>query len=295
MRSLGILALLIALGMGGSVLQQQASAQNVSVNFQLFYDELSPHGRWVDYPNHGYVWMPNGNPGFSPYATDGHWVFTNDGWTWVSDYPWGWATFHYGRWDHDKVHGWFWVPGNEWGPAWVSWRRSPGYYGWAPLRPGVSTGTASGKGYHEQNEQWIFVKDKDIARSDVSHHYINRNENVTIIKNSTVVVNTRKDSKSNVTYVMGPERGDVEKITHTTVKTVAVRENNKPGNQLSNDELKVYKPQVQEKGGNGKSPVPAKVVKLSDMKPVSEGKSEPKKNQDGQDKKKQGDKKEPGQ
>ena len=273
MRSLRVFGLLVILSMGALMVQQQASAQKVSVSFQLFYDELSPHGMWVDYPNHGYVWMPRGNPGFTPYATGGHWVFTNDGWTWVSDYPWGWATFHYGRWDYDNVYGWFWVPGNEWGPAWVSWRRSPGYYGWAPLRPGISINAAS------QNEQWIFVKEGDIAKSDVSRHYVNRSENVTIIKNSTVIVNTHKDSKSNVTYVAGPDRGDVEKATHGKVKSVAIRDNDKPGNQLSNDELKIYRPEVQKGKGNGKAPAPSKVTKLSDAKPVAEKESKPKPDQ----------------
>ena len=28
-------------------------------------------------------------PGFTPYSTNGYWVFTNEGWTWVSDYSWG--------------------------------------------------------------------------------------------------------------------------------------------------------------------------------------------------------------
>ncbi len=63
---------------------------------------------------------------------------TEYGWTWLSDYPWGWAPFHYGRWDFDNSFGWFWIPGNEWGPAWVTWRRANGYYGWAPMSPGIN-------------------------------------------------------------------------------------------------------------------------------------------------------------
>ncbi|CAN5661304.1 hypothetical protein BH11BAC1_BH11BAC1_15990 [soil metagenome] len=33
---------------------QKAHAQ-VSVNFQFFYDELSPYRSWVSYPQYGYV------------------------------------------------------------------------------------------------------------------------------------------------------------------------------------------------------------------------------------------------
>jgi len=48
---------------------QQATAQGVGVSFQLFYDELSPYGQWVEYPGYNYVWIPDAGPDFSPYAT----------------------------------------------------------------------------------------------------------------------------------------------------------------------------------------------------------------------------------
>jgi hypothetical protein len=99
------------------------NGQNADVSYQTFYDELSPHGRWIDYPEHGYVWVPNGVTGFRPYETNGHWVWTDDyEWMWVSNYAWGWAPFHYGRWFSDPFYGWMWVPGYEWSPAWVAWR-----------------------------------------------------------------------------------------------------------------------------------------------------------------------------
>jgi len=270
MRSLKIFALLVVLNTSAWIVPQETSAQQVSVSFQLFYDELSPYGAWVDYPDYGYVWIHNGDPGFSPYVTDGHWVFTDDGWTWVSDYSWGWAPFHYGRWDYNDVYGWFWVPDNEWGPAWVSWRRSPGYYGWTPLRPGVSISTAFGREYHERNERWIFVRDRDIARPDIGRHYVNRTKNVTIINNSTVIVNTRKDNERNVTYISGPDRDDVQRVTHTPIKSVAIRENEKPGHRLNDGELQIYRPQVQKRSGSGQSPAPSKVTKLNEVRPASE-------------------------
>ena len=270
MRSLKIFALLVALNTSAWMIPSAACAQQASMSFQIFYDQLSPYGMWVDYPNYGYVWIPNGDPGFSPYETAGHWVFTDDGWTWVSDYPWGWATFHYGRWDYDNVYGWFWVPDDKWGPAWVSWRSSPGYYGWAPLRPGISASMAFGSGYHEPNQRWIFVRDRDIARSDIGSHYINRTNNATIINSPMVIVNTRKDATRKATYIAGPNRDDVQKVTHTTVNSVTIRETNQPGSHLSNGELQVYRPQVQKTNGNGQAPVPSKVMKLNDVRPASE-------------------------
>lgn len=270
MRSLKIFAMLVALNAGAWITLQDASAQQVSASFRLFYDALSPYGTWVDYQNYGYVWMPNTDSDFSPYVTSGHWVFTDDGWTWVSDYPWGWATFHYGRWDYDDVYGWFWVPDNEWGPAWVSWRSSPGYYGWAPLRPGISLSMSFGRDYRERNERWIFVRNGDIGRPDIGSRYINRTNNTTIINNSTVIVNAQRDDNRNATYIAGPNRADVQRVTHKTVNPVAIRDANQPGHHLSNGELQIYRPQVQKRIGNGQDPAPAKVAKLSDVRPASE-------------------------
>ena len=60
------------------------------VNYQTFYDELSPHGRWIEYPGQGYVWVPDAGADFRPYSSNGRWVYTNDyEWMWVSDYDWG--------------------------------------------------------------------------------------------------------------------------------------------------------------------------------------------------------------
>jgi hypothetical protein len=82
----------VLLNLSTMVVPQKASAQ-VSVSFQMSYDQLSPYGSWVDYPSYGYVWIPSAGPGFSPYGTGGHWVFTTYGWTWVSDYAWGMGAF----------------------------------------------------------------------------------------------------------------------------------------------------------------------------------------------------------
>ena len=91
----------------------------------------------MDVPGYGLCWRPSveaGDPFWRPYCDHGHWVYTDDGWTWQSDYPWGNIAFHYGRWYRDSL-GWVWVPGYNWAPAWVCWRQTDGYCGWAPLPP----------------------------------------------------------------------------------------------------------------------------------------------------------------
>src|ERR1700761_3544443 len=134
--------------------QQNYSSYDTPTD-QVFYDELSPYGNWIDYPDYGYVWQPNVDPDFRPYDTNGNWVYSDAGWTWVSGYSWGWAPFHYGRWFYDGSYGWLWQPGNEWAPAWVTWGQSGDYYGWAALPPNVGVG--SGDVWRPGVRDWSFV------------------------------------------------------------------------------------------------------------------------------------------
>lgn len=253
----------------------KAHAQDVSVSLQLFYDELSPYGQWADDPEFGYVWIPSVNSNFSPYSSDGHWVFTQDGWTWVSDYSWGWAPFHYGRWDHRANYGWIWIPDTQWGPAWVSWRRSPGYYGWAPLGPGISISFSFDGGYNIPSDRWVFVRENNITRSDVRRYYVPRNQNVTIIRNTTIIKNTYVDKSRNVTYVSGPDRMDVQKHTGRTINPVVIQESNKPGQNVTKEKLVIYRPQVVKIENNGNKPKPVKVEPIKDIKPKPQQNKKP--------------------
>jgi hypothetical protein len=270
MRSLKIFALLVALNTCAWIIPQEASAQQGDVSFGVFYNELSPYGQWVDYPGYGYVWIPSAGSDFAPYSTNGYWIWTDYGWTWVSGYSWGWAPFHYGRWDYDDSYGWFWVPDNEWGPSWVNWRRADGYYGWSPMRPGISLSVSFGSGYTVPNDRWRFVRDRDFSRTDINHYYVNRNNNVTIIKNSSVINRTYTDQNRHSTYVSGPDRADVQKTTGRTIQPVVIHDNDKPGQNLKNGQLQIYRPQVQMNDKNGARPVPSKVVNLKDVKRPSE-------------------------
>ncbi|HWX21179.1 MAG TPA: DUF6600 domain-containing protein [Candidatus Binatia bacterium] len=101
-----------------------------------FYEPLTPCGTWVEVGHYGRCWRPVGVAvGWRPYC-NGHWEWTDCGWYWVSDEPWAWACYHYGSWVMDPTYGWVWIPGAEWAPAWVTWRGSPDYIGWAPCGPG---------------------------------------------------------------------------------------------------------------------------------------------------------------
>ena len=113
MRILKITLVAISVLFLGSFHNKTSAQVSVNVSFQTFYDELSPYGQWIDYPEYGYVWQPDSYRynDFHPYRSDGHWAWSEDyGWLWVSDYDWGWAPFHYGRWIYDDWDGWLWVP-----------------------------------------------------------------------------------------------------------------------------------------------------------------------------------------
>ena len=86
-----ILAFLLALLFSSVLFTNQVSAQQSYVSFQVFYDQLSPYGQWVDNPDYGYIWIPDAGRDFVPYSTGGHWILTEYGLTWLSDYEWGWA------------------------------------------------------------------------------------------------------------------------------------------------------------------------------------------------------------
>ncbi|MFV8390545.1 DUF6600 domain-containing protein [Flavobacterium sp. LB1P71] len=251
------------------MIPQKAAAQ-VSINFQIFYDDLSPYGYWIDTPKYGYAWVPNVSAAFIPYRTNGYWVYTNVGWTWVSNYSWGWAPFHYGRWYYDPYHEWIWIPGYEWGPGWVIWRRSEGYYGWAPIGPGISISIAYGSGYRLPYNYWTYVRDRDFGRTNIYNYYVPSSNNVTIINNSTVINNIQRDYSTQVRYNAGPNRTEVQNRIGKTISTVTLRERNRPGQNLSNRELHIYRPRVEKRRASEREPAPSKVVPLKDVKPAGQ-------------------------
>jgi hypothetical protein len=271
MKTLAKIAMIVLMSAGAWMLPQKASAQFPGITFQVFYDQLSPYGAWLDDPGYGYIWIPDEAEGFYPYGSNGHWVLTVFGWTWVSDYPWGWAPFHYGRWNYDDYYGWFWVPGNEWGPAWVTWRRCNGYYGWAPLGPGISFQMSFRREFFMPDERWMFVRDRDFDRDDLDRHFVGRRENHDLIRNARNIENKRTDNKRNVTYLIGPDAKEVGKITGHDIKPLPVNEDTKPGRTIvQTGKVQIYRPPVKREDMAGQKPAPGKIATRETIKPVTE-------------------------
>ena len=271
MKTLVKIAMIVLMSAGAWMMPQKAEAQFPGITFQVFYDQLSPYGAWVYDPSYGYVWIPDEGLGFLPYGTGGHWVFTVYGWTWISDYPWGWAPFHYGRWNFDPYYGWIWVPGNEWGPAWVSWRMCNGYYGWAPLGPGITIQMTFRPGFFIPEDHWMFVRDRDFDRPDLDRHFVGRRDNHDLIRNSRAIQNTHTDNSRNVTYVTGPNAKEVRGITGRDIKPLPVKEYSQPGRTIvGKDQVEIYRPPISREEVNGNKPIPANVFQKNEIKGVSE-------------------------
>jgi len=248
---------------------QKVSAQNEPVSLQVFYDELSPYGTWVDSPDYGYVWVPNVDQDFSPYVTNGHWIFTDYGWTWVSDYPWGWAPFHYGRWAIDPQYGNIWIPDTEWGPAWVTWRQANGYIGWTPMGPGINIDMAMGSSYYVPQDRWAFVRDRDFMQNDLYRYRLDRSLIFNIFNMSLVLRNTRFDNDRHSTYFFGPSRDEVQRYSGRVINPVHIRDYNRPGQTYDQGYLNIYRPQMKRMSVNGQMPAPRNVNRNMDVRSQS--------------------------
>ena len=235
---MGVLACaLIILAPGKSI------AQGQYISDQDFYDNLSPYGVWVYDPQYGDMWVPDVDGNFRPYATRGHWVLTEYGNTWVSDYPWGWATFHYGRWVFDDYYGWAWVPGYEWAPAWVSWRQTAGYYGWAPLTPNISIDISFGGGYTIPDNYWVFAPQNYINSPRIYNYYVPHTRVVNIIRNTTIINNIY--SRDNRRYISGPRIQDIQRATKSRPQIYNISNANRPGSiNVRNKTVNIYRPEV---------------------------------------------------
>jgi hypothetical protein len=168
-----------------------------------FQAALEPYGHWEQHGRWGDVWVPEGRPdGWRPY-TVGHWVYTDDwGWYWVSDgdeEDWGWVTYHYGRWLRDRDIGWFWVPSDEWGPAWVDWRQSDEYVGWAPAPPESVVSD-----YDDDPTYWSFVPPRYVTASRLNTYYLPPNRTDVIIRDTVVVNRTVLISRDRSRFAVNP-------------------------------------------------------------------------------------------
>lgn len=209
------------------------------------YDYLSPNGYWVQLAPHGYVWVPTSiRYNWRPY-TYGRWVWTDYGWMWISNYQWGWVPFHYGRWGYNARIGWYWVPGDVWAPAWVSWRYSDLYIGWAPLPPDATFMPGTGvmfQGAGIPHNTWIFIQANYFTHYSIQSYVLPFERNPTII-NMTVLKTSLRMHKNRV-YNEGLDAGFVENVTKTHVRKYELQQKGTAGpTRIEGGRVSVFNPE----------------------------------------------------
>ena len=206
------------------------------VTYQYFQNSLTPYGTWVTIPGYGVCWQPTVATtvvDWRPYGHSGRWLYSDYGWYWHSDYSWGWAPFHYGRWFRPTGYNWCWIPDTTWGPAWVSWRYSDAYCGWAPLPPAAHWRSGFGFSYHDShvgssfgfNLSWDYftvVSYSRLCERRPFDHHIARPQAEHFHKNSTVVNISANHNHAMINH--GVPRDRVSRASRSEVPQVSVRD-----------------------------------------------------------------------
>lgn len=234
-----------------------APRARAEISIEVFYDRLEPYGDWIDVANYGYCWQPRDVAhDWRPY-TIGEWAYTDAGWTWISDEPFGWATYHYGRWTRLAQRGWVWIPDTQWGPAWVSWRHSDHYIGWAPLPPetrvivDVALGAWVDSYFDVGPTAYCFVETRHFGAPRLADVLIAPRENVTIIRQTRNVTNVQV--VNNMVINNGPDYGTLARAADRPIRKLRLeREDVAPAAvtsatskaRIEGDTLKVAAPHV---------------------------------------------------
>ncbi len=223
---------------------QQQYGPNADISY--FYGMLAPYGEWIQLNPYGFVWVPR-HMGYRwrPYS-NGHWVYTDYGWTWMSYEPWGDIVFHYGRWGWDNEIGWFWMPDSTWGPAWVTWRSSDQYMGWAPLQPGFNFSLGMNFNSNSLNipiSFWIFVQASQFLDQNLYPYVLPYERNQTIMGYTTMHNNLY--TRNNRIINDGIGVNDVRRITRRNFNTYTLRDIQRPGAaRIVGQEVQMFRPNV---------------------------------------------------
>ncbi|MGB8166042.1 MAG: DUF6600 domain-containing protein, partial [Chthoniobacteraceae bacterium] len=223
-------------------------ARALEVSFDFFYDSLSPYGEWIEVGDYGYCWRPAGvDEDWTPYS-DGYWTYTDAGWTWVSYEEYGGIVYHYGRWTKIEDEGWCWIPDYEWGPAWVSWRRSDDYVGWAPLpaearwRRDRGISVWADTSYDIGPASYSFCRYHDFGAPVLRGVIIPRRENLVIINNTVNITNITYNTNAGCVFNGGLDYGYVNRFARRPIPALKLVRNNNftvVNNHIVNNNVRV--------------------------------------------------------
>jgi len=204
-------------GLTPSSSQMPAASAGLPPDERFFSDALVDYGDWVLIEPYGWVFQPRVNwLTWRPYEY-GFWAPTDlYGWTWISAEPFGWATFHYGQWMYDRFQGWVWIPGLDWGPAWVAWRASDEYIGWAPLMPQTSYYAAVPGG------AFLYVPTQQLVATDLSKRVMKEESVAHQLGRLTPVTNV--EERGGVRINLGPPIEQIEHVIGARIPRVKLED-----------------------------------------------------------------------
>ncbi len=218
------------------------------VQVGYFYHHLRPYGEWIEFEPGFYAWRPSiTRIGWRPYMV-GRWVWTDYGWYWVSHEPFGWVVFHYGRWYYDDFYDWIWIPDYVWGPAWVEWRYSDSYVGWAPLPPyarfSITVGIRFTTRWSAPVHYWNFVETRRFTDHSLDRHVepVERTRRMFGYTRS----GGRYEVSGNRIINRGVDRDLIERSINSRIERVDVRESRERGERIFRDgrteRVEVFRP-----------------------------------------------------
>ncbi len=239
MKRIWLLAVFAAILASVTVANTARSA--TAFSFQVFYDSLSPYGRWVKDLQYGFVWIPAVENNFHPYYSHGYWAMTQYGNTWISAYSWGWAAFHYGCWTYDDFYGWIWIPGQYWSPACVSWRKDNRSYGWAPLAPNKeATDTDESKC---PRNWWVFVPATLIHDPHFHPNAYGHSKRMRAFRRSKAIT-CSNNAQNHYSVCAGPDVETIQRQTGQGVKVWALLQNIHPATAVAmNSSITLFHPE----------------------------------------------------
>ncbi|HHY85320.1 MAG TPA: hypothetical protein GYA07_07260 [Verrucomicrobia bacterium] len=269
-----------------------------NVAYTYFYDALAPYGTWIEVDGYGLCWQPTVvvvNRDWHPYFHRGRWLYTDYGWYWASDYSWGWAPFHYGRWFRHYRWGWCWAPDTVWGPAWVSWRYTTDYCGWAPLPPTACYRPGFGFTWYGRSvgfsftfglsaHHFVFIPthrftDRHFHRHRLHHQDVDR------VFHRTQVANRFDHDRDRRVINRGVPVEQIARATRSEIRPVRLREVDRPtnarleqGRTPGERTLAVFRPKLPEpdtdrpitRVGEGVRPAPRQIAARNDSRTRTE-------------------------
>ncbi|MDW7980984.1 MAG: hypothetical protein RMH97_10490 [Verrucomicrobiales bacterium] len=215
------------------------------INYNYFYNTLAPYGTWLWIEDYGWCWRPTIvviHRGWHPYCHGGRWLYSNWGWYWYSDYTWGRIVFHYGRWFRHPRWGWCWWPDTVWAPAWVVWRYTDHYCGWAPLPPFTTFSAGVGVvyrgaavGFDPDPDCYTYVSWTVFADRGLHRHRLPP-DRAKHIHGQTVVVNNFINGDNNIVGNVGVPVERVARLAGREIPRAVVRD--LPVEAAHNDDLR---------------------------------------------------------